>query len=1229
MSTRAHRLTPLLLAALLPIVWLPAQSAPRAIAAALIDAAAEARDDADATAQMLLRAAAANAESPAAAILIGVVQGRLQQLQQPAALLPQIDAIDLDRVHGVLAQRLRELRFQLLRAKGSDGAGRQLPAPPQDLQDPWQDWAADFLVIGPFGDSGDSYIDVPFPPELHFPARDASLAGRFGPVQPHVVARRPFQRRVELEAKALPRQGCYYALCRANVDGEISGFAEVESDGSLQLFANGREVGRIVPWLEPGPQLRRFAVQLPKGQNQLLLKTGTNGRAAVSLRLCDGRGRALKGVHLLPAETPLQPPPAAVAAAGAAFQDGLATLQQAAAAADGDDRALLLVAQLLQAARIGSTHVELAAAMALLQQPPAQPAAALALGQALRTLTLLPEELRLQKARELEDRALQALPAGHHRAMVARVRQLAIEDKREEALRLLRQAMTQHTAGPETYALAFDLVQKLEFNAEVEPLLQQWQQELPHDVRPREELARRQQRDGAPAAALAELCAALRARPDSSGIANAAAGIAADLGDFDTARRCRDLADPFAAATTPPSLSYLTELAGIARRSGDEAAQRQLLDQIMAHPDVDADTLEHAGDRWLQLGDTDKALAAWRQSLQLDPARHALRDGIARLADTARCGADLLPFRRDGDAAIAAFHKTEREDGATTTLLIDQMLVEMLADGSRVEEVHQLRRINDLQGVEAMKQPAELARADEVLLVRTVANGQSFVPSKTDRAFAMVRLEPGAFVEWRYRNYQPAPDAEPWRSPEFRFGSDTEPYLLTEYVLILPPQAHGDLRMRGFSAPTETKTLADGRRALVFRRENVPRLPEERNAPPLTDLVGVAQFGEDADPAAFARQVRMSLQLQTRPTPVVEQQAAALTKDIQDRRQAMVAIHDWVQREIATGPDNGPTATILRKKGQRLLVETSLLRAAGFAVDYAVTEPVRDALSADPRPLFSTDDQWPLPGVRLTGAGEPVWLFADAPRYLPLGLVPGSRAGAEALLATPTAAAIVRVPATDIDVAQTVAARGDARLDAGGNVTFEGDILFQDQAGYALAEQLRELKADVRKLAARQLSQRFFREWRLTGAALVDIEPPGQLPKVHCSFERALLQRDGERFLLPLPLPPSRLLTAFGDRPGRQLPLRLTNEVQIDWDVTLDPGDELALAQLPPPVLIQHGPLTFALTCTLQDGKVHIVEHAVVRAGTIAQTGFGEWMQALQKVEAAETANLVLVAKPK
>src|SRR5262249_10517601 len=151
---------------------------------------------------------------------------------------------------------------------------------------------------------------------------------------------------------------------------------------------------------------------------------------------------------------------------------------------------------------------------------------------------------------------------------------------------------------------------------------------------------------------------------------------------------------------------------------------------LAARDDASAAEVRHAGDALLRDGQDQPARAAYERSLQIDPGQHDLRRLLLRLDDRPEF-AHLARFRRDGDALIEAFHAGAQEESASSTLVLDQMIVDVQADGSMVEETHQIRRINDLRGVEHYQEAREAAAAKELVLLRTVAtDGQSYVPNR-------------------------------------------------------------------------------------------------------------------------------------------------------------------------------------------------------------------------------------------------------------------------------------------------------------------------------------------------------------------------------------------------------------------------------------------------------------------------------------------------------------------
>ena len=131
-----------------------------------------------------------------------------------------------------------------------------------------------------------------------------------------------------------------------------------------------------------------------------------------------------------------------------------------------------------------------------------------------------------------------------------------------------------------------------------------------------------------------------------------------------------------------------------------------------------------------------------------------------------------------------------------------------------------------------------------------------------ERMLVEAAIEPGAFVEWRYRDVRAAPGAAPLRTPQFLFRSDSEHYLLSELVMVLPADPKFELRVRNFPDAPETIDLGDGRTAMRFLLRDRERLPPEENRPPLAELVPVVAGGVDDS-------VNAELRSNVRRTPTV------------------------------------------------------------------------------------------------------------------------------------------------------------------------------------------------------------------------------------------------------------------------------------------------------------------------------------------------------------------------
>lgn len=187
---------------------------------------------------------------------------------------------------------------------------------------------------------------------------------------------------------------------------------------------------------------------------------------------------------------------------------------------------------------------------------------------------------------------------------------------------------------------------------------------------------------------------------------------------------------------------------------------------------------------------------------------------------------------------------------------------------------------------------------------------------KVQNEYPLQRLEPGAFLEWRYREHGSTPGPQALRTERFYFQSADAPVVCSELVILRPAGARGELRGHELGSPTRTETLPDGRTALVFLRENMPRLAQERLSGALGALVPFAELGEDDVPFPALRETRVQLLQRTTPTPAVQAVAKPLFADLSDDRARLAAAWSWSQREIENGPAENANHAILRKKGK-------------------------------------------------------------------------------------------------------------------------------------------------------------------------------------------------------------------------------------------------------------------------------------------------------------------------
>ncbi|MBL8754617.1 MAG: hypothetical protein JNK15_15035 [Planctomycetes bacterium] len=1196
----------------LALAWLFAAAAPlRAqddaapLARAFVQAQAPASDDPDRVARDLVTAALQHPRSPIAGFLVAEAGRLVGSLQDPGALATLLSGSDEPRRHGLCAQELAILRWRLARAMG------QAPG-----RFPTFGHARELLACGPFGDAGDAFVGVALAPELDFPTAGSELPGRFGKATCQVATGRGDNRAIDLATPPRWAQGCHYGRWCVIAEAEADGFLEIEHDGDQQVFVDGVEVLRLERWQRTASFRQFVGVRLPAGGHEVVVKAATNGRTWVAMRFVDAEGHALAGVR--PHGTGALPPGARATRTEATFVTGETMLARLAAAAGASDE--LRIAAVLAALREGNGDRALDLAGPLRATPPAAGATALAWARVLRQLAL-PDERKKAEARKLEEGAIAGLPPDHHTARLAQAALQEEQDRREDALLLL----AAHPApGPETFARRCDLLRTLKFSGQLTATLRAWTVACPRDSRPWAQLATEAQATRATALLFELRQKSLALRPDQAALAQTTFRDALALRRFDDAAKLLDLAAPeFGDPLGLPRARLELELA---RARGDQAGIAVARERIAQHPAADGDVLRDLAAQWHADGNAASARAAVDEIGERGLGKPADAAFSQALGGSPPPIAELLACRHDGKALAAAFTAGERERGASTTLLVDQKIVVLAADGGATIETHQLRRINDQAGVEGFGEKLGLGRVDEVLLVRTLAtDGSEAIPSRVDGDYSLQKLEPGAFVEWRYREHLATPNAGELAHEPFVFGSESEPTALAEFVVVLPT-GRGELRTRGLGEPTRTDKLADGRTVATFARRDLPALPKEQFLPSLLDLLPVAEVGEDSQPWPELRNQRVQLGRRTRLVQDLRDAAMEAVGTATAPRAQAEAIWAYCQEQVEDGNADSALETLLRKKGSRFLLAVALLRAAGLQVVPFGCPAEATELGGGTSSLFADVAAVHLPGAALLlPDGTRLAMFVDTPRHWPLGQVPASRSRQKAVLAFDDRFEPWVLPAS-AGHAQGITVRGTATL-RGKDLVLAATAELGDVPGFALAERFRQMKESIQKQAARQIAQQLFAGFRVEEARIDT--PKGSPLRIVATVKRSGVQRNGDRHVVPLPLPQQKYVSTFGDRAERTMPWHLPTDLATDWSIEFDPGADLRLVQVPASVSLSFAPLQFDQRLTVQDGKVRCERTVHIGAATRPASVFGDWLRTLGAADRAEAATMELLDRAK
>lgn len=391
----------------------------------------------------------------------------------------------------------------------------------------------------------------------------------------------------------------------------------------------------------------------------------------------------------------------------------------------------------------------------------------------------------------------------------------------------------------------------------------------------------------------------------------------------------------------------------IARASGDRAEEDRLVAEEEAEA-AEGATIVREIDRHYAEGRRAEALAA----LTAEADRAPRRASDLRSLAFALSGRDVMdPWRVDGLDVVRRYEASGRTyEGHAAVLVFDYEVTRVFEDGSALDLVHQIFRVQTAEGVEGF---GSLDLSGRVLTVRAIGpDGTTREPDDIASSTDMPPLEIGDYVEYEIVREHAPVWGDAYESGGWVFQNFTSPFDHSEIVFVAPVDLPLVFDVRG-PVPPPTVSEANGLRTSRFVMEQVQPLVQEPNwvaqPPVLPSLRAVSRvtwermyegvydglLGLDvADPAADR---------------LLEEEVFEHAADLTPR-QRVQRIHRWVTDNVE--PADGAffqsaPLMLAARRGSRSRVMRYLLERAGLTarIVYARAlggeEPVEGAPDAD------------------------------------------------------------------------------------------------------------------------------------------------------------------------------------------------------------------------------------------------------------------------------------------
>lgn len=498
------------------------------------------------------------------------------------------------------------------------------------------------------------------------------------------------------------------------------------------------------------------------------------------------------------------------------------------------------------------------------------------------------------------------------------------------------------------------------------------------------------------------------------------------------------------------ALSLLRDL--VSRSPNNEHARELLVDLLVGRGEFDeAQALLDEGLLWgqspvdVRAAELDLAVARGQSP---GPAVEALLDAAPTLPGAHELavyfdGTRMLErLRLDGLQAVREFEASGATYGGSIVYVLDYAVQSYLEDGSGIEIVHQVTR---LQSRDALGGYGEVGIPDDatLLTVRTIkADGRTLVPEDIagKDSISMPNLEIGDYIELEWARRIRTGDAREAiaRSWRFYFGTldGAMHRSIAAYDLPATWRDGAEFDVRAFSG-TREESATDDRWTVTFTMEGVPPVLPEPRAPNADEWMPSVRFGYGLSWERLARAYGDRVARVTTLTPELREAARAITEGASSDRERARLIFRAVNDDITDlgGFFSDPAIwTWSSGEGERLALAFALLDAAGLEPEVAFVRPAeQDQLDS----AVIDDSVWDLTALVVRAGGDEIWMEPEFDEYPFDYLRPEAQGMRAFIVAGPRAGRFVTTPTWPLDAERTAIAL-EVAFDPSGDATVSG-----------------------------------------------------------------------------------------------------------------------------------------------------------------------------------------------